>query len=168
MVSLAATLGAGPYPKVGGFDDAAADFRAVISVAGAYDLNALSWGDLWTPLTGDPREARLLASPIAHVSRSNKPILIIHSDDDRSVPIQQAIDMAEALKKAGVQSRFVHFTDRGGAAQPENTQDFELRRRGLLRRTCHRQDHTTKKFVVSTKIFVDRIFLRADTWPDRE
>src|SRR5882724_4367193 len=41
MVSLAATLGEGPYPKVGGSDQASTDFRAVISVAGAYELNTL-------------------------------------------------------------------------------------------------------------------------------
>jgi acetyl esterase/lipase len=113
MVSLAATLGAGQYPKTGGWDDSPMDFRAVISVAGAYDLNTLSWGNLWTPLAGNVEAERATASPLKHVSASTKPLLVIHSDDDRSVPIQQAVDMSHALEAAKVKTRFVHYTDKG-------------------------------------------------------
>jgi acetyl esterase/lipase len=113
LVSLVATLGDGPYPKTGGWEKASSDVRAVISVAGAYELNTLSWGNLWTPVSGVVEEARALASPIGHVSAATKPILVIHSDDDKSVPIGQAVDMAARLKAAGVQHRFVHYTDRG-------------------------------------------------------
>ena len=113
MVSLAGTLGDGPYPKAGGWDNAPSHVRAVISVAGPYELNTLSWGNLWTPVTGEVEEARRLASPIVHVSAATKPTLIIHSDDDKSVPIQQAVDMVAKLKAAGVQHRFVHYADRG-------------------------------------------------------
>jgi acetyl esterase/lipase len=113
MVSLAATLGDGPYPQAGGWDGARSDVRAVISVAGAYDLNTLSWGNLWTPVSGDVIEARRLASPMTHVNAATKPTLVIHSDDDRSVPVQQAVDFVEKLKASGVTHRFVHYTDRG-------------------------------------------------------
>ena len=113
MVSLVATLGDGPYKRVGGWDTDREDVRAVISVAGAYDLNTLSWGNLWTPSNEDVDAARRLASPLHHVTASTKPTLIIHSDDDRSVPVQQALDMTQALQKAGVRNRFVHYTDKG-------------------------------------------------------
>ena len=113
LVALAATLGEGPFERVGGWDEARSDIRAAISVAGPYELNTLSWGDLWTPLEGDPVEARKLASPINHLGPSTRPLLVIHSDDDRSVPIQQAVDFVNALDDAGVQHRFVHYTDRG-------------------------------------------------------
>jgi len=113
MVSLVATLGEGPYKRVGGWDTGREDVRAVISVAGAYDLNTLSWGNLWTPLNEDVDASRRLASPLHHVTASTKPTLIIHSDDDRSVPVQQALDMTQALQKAGVSHRFVHYTDKG-------------------------------------------------------
>jgi acetyl esterase/lipase len=113
MVSLAATLGEGPYDRIGGWEQARSDVRAVISAAGAYDLNTLSWGNLWTPLEGDPIEARRLASPIHHIGPATKPILVVHSDDDQSVPIQQAVDFAAALDRAGVQHRFVHWTNAG-------------------------------------------------------
>lgn len=113
MVSLAGTLGDGAYPKVGGWENARADIRAVISVAAAYDLPTLSWGNLWTPVAGDVDEARRTASPMSHVSASTRPILVIHSDDDKSVPIQQAVDFVGKLKAAGVPHRFVRYTDKG-------------------------------------------------------
>jgi acetyl esterase/lipase len=113
LVALAASLGEGPYERVGGWDDARSDVRAAISVSGPYELNTLSWGDLWTPVEGDIREARRIASPIHHLGPATKPILVIHSDDDRSVPIQQAVDMVAALEASGVQHRFVHYSDAG-------------------------------------------------------
>jgi acetyl esterase/lipase len=120
MVSLVATAGEAGFPRVGGWDKARTDVRAVISVAATYELNGLSWGNLWTPFDaaqGKPvagvEEARRHASPLTHVSATTKPILVIHSDDDKSVPVQQAADFVEKLKAAGVTHRYVHFTDRG-------------------------------------------------------
>jgi dipeptidyl aminopeptidase/acylaminoacyl peptidase len=113
MVTLAATLGEGPYERISGWENARSDVRAVISAAGAYDLNTLSWGNLWTPVDGDVTEARRLASPLHQVTPKSRPMLIVHSDDDKSVPIQQAIDMVKALQAANVPHRFVHYKDRG-------------------------------------------------------
>lgn len=113
LVSLVATSGEGGFPRVGGWEKARSDVRGVISVAAAYELNTLSWGDLWTPVSGDVKAARAAASPVHHVSATTKPLLVIHSDDDKSVPIQQAVDMAAKLQAAGVTTRFVHYTDRG-------------------------------------------------------
>jgi acetyl esterase/lipase len=113
MVSLAATLGDGPFPRTGGWADQKGDFRAVISVAANYDLETLDWGIIWKPADQDQATARRLASPIRHVSPTTKPMLIIHSDDDRSVPVRQAVEMAQTLEKAGVRSRFRHYTDKG-------------------------------------------------------
>jgi alpha-L-fucosidase 2 len=113
LVSLAGTLGEGPYAKTGGWEDQRSDFRAVISVAAPYELPTLDWGNVWTPPGEDVDAARKLASPLYHVTAKTKPILVIHSDDDKSVPIQQAVDMAAALEKAGMPHRFVHYTDKG-------------------------------------------------------
>ena len=113
LVSLVATLGDGPYEKVGGWDNARSDVRAVISAAAPYELNTLSWGNLWTPIEGNVEEQRRIASPIHQINANTKPILIIHSDDDRSVPVQQAHDMAAAMDSAGARHKFVHYTDRG-------------------------------------------------------
>jgi acetyl esterase/lipase len=124
-VALAATLGEGPYGKTGGWDKESEDFRAAISFSGAYDLNTLSWGNLWTPITGSAstgfitlagaalEEARRVASPLHNIGPRTKPLLLLHSDDDRSVPIQQAIDMDKALTAANLPHKFIHYTDRG-------------------------------------------------------
>ncbi len=113
LVSLAATLGEGPYGKTGGWEDQPCDFRAAISVSGAYDLLGLDWACGWiTP--GVPwDEARRLASPVAHVSVSSKPMLLFHSDDDPSVPVVQAEQMTAALAENKVHYRFLHYRDRG-------------------------------------------------------
>jgi acetyl esterase len=118
-VALAATLGEGSYPRTGGWVDAGADFRAAISVSGAYDLNNLPWGDLWTPLSGDAEFARRIASPIHNIGPATKPILIVHSDDDRSVPVQQAINMDQALDAAKVFHKFIHYHDKGHVGMTE-------------------------------------------------
>ncbi len=113
LVALATTLGEGPFKKTGGWEDRPHDFQAVICVSAPYELNKLDWGNGWTPAGEEPVAARQLASPLNHVSIKSKPILILHSDDDRSVPIQQALEMVQALAKAKAQHRFVHYKDKG-------------------------------------------------------
>ena len=70
MVSLAATIGDGPFPRTGGWEKSSNEFRAAISVAANYELTTLSWGNIWTPSTGDAVEARRLASPVNHVAKT--------------------------------------------------------------------------------------------------
>jgi dipeptidyl aminopeptidase/acylaminoacyl peptidase len=41
------------------------------------------------------------------------PLLVIHSDDDHPVPVVQGVNMARALERAKVRSRFVHYKDKG-------------------------------------------------------
>jgi alpha-L-fucosidase 2 len=113
MVSLAATLGDGPFPRTGGWEKASNDCRAVISVAANYELNTLSWGNIWTPVGEDPAKARQLASPVNHVKKDMKPLLILHSDNDQSVPIDNALGMVEALKKAGASHVFHRYPTMG-------------------------------------------------------
>ena len=38
---------------------------------------------------------------------------MIHSDDDQSVPVQQALDMVKALEAAKIPHKFVRYKDRG-------------------------------------------------------
>ena len=113
MVSLAATMGDGPFKRTGGWEDASNDVRAVISVAANYELTTLSWGTIWTPAKGDPIEARRLASPVNHVKKDMKPLLVIHADNDRSVPIDNALGMVAALEKADAPHKFLRYTDAG-------------------------------------------------------
>jgi acetyl esterase/lipase len=46
-------------------------------------------------------------SPITYVNAKYPPTLIVHGDDDKVVPLQQAHAMDEALAKAGVEHRLV-------------------------------------------------------------
>ena len=107
MVSLAATAGNNQFSKMGGWEDYPDDVTGVISVSGAYDLVRLDWGSGWCPPGQDWHSARQHASPMHHVSSSSKPILLFHSDNDRSVPIQQAVDMAAALDANGSRYEFI-------------------------------------------------------------
>ena len=113
LVTLAASLADGPFKRVGGWENARTDVRAVISTGGAYDLTTLSWGNLWSPVSGDVTEARRLASPVHQLTARSRPMMIVHSDDDKSVPVQQAVDMVKALQAAKVAHRFLHYKDRG-------------------------------------------------------
>ena len=113
MVSLAATLGDGSYPRTGGWENASNDFRAAISVAAAYDLTTLDWGALWTPPDVPADVARAQASPIRHVTKDEKPLLILHSDNDKSVPIGNALAMVDVLQKAGARHTFHRYPTMG-------------------------------------------------------
>jgi len=113
MVSLAATLGDGPYPHTGSWDKESNDFRAAISVAAAYDLTTLDWGALWTPPDVDAQAARSQASPAKHVNKTMKPLLILHSDNDRSVPIANALAMVDVLDQSGARYTFHRYPTMG-------------------------------------------------------
>jgi len=113
MVSLAATLGDGPYPRTGGWEKSSNDVVAAISVAAAYDLQSLDWGKLWAPPGVELAAAQAEASPNKHLTKDSKPLLILHSDNDNSVPIANALLMVEALKAAGAQHTFHRYPDKG-------------------------------------------------------
>jgi acetyl esterase/lipase len=113
MVSLAATLGEGKFPRSGGWDDYPTAFRAAISVSGCYDLVKLDWGAGWVP-PGEPfPTAREYASPLRHVHAGCRPLLLLHSDDDPSIPIEQVLRMQAALERACAPHQFVRYRDRG-------------------------------------------------------
>lgn len=113
MVSLAATIGDGPWERTGGWKEASNDFRAAISIAANYELVGLDWGKLWSPRGVDLETARRDGSPVNHVRKDMKPLLIMHSDNDRSVPIDNALLMVKALEKAGATHTFHRYPDMG-------------------------------------------------------
>lgn len=124
-VAMAAALGQGPYPRTGGWDKADSGIAGAVAFSGAYDLSGISWGNLWTPLTGDPKsgfttmtgaalqQARRTASPLFNVSPQSKPILFLHSEDDTIVPFQQAVAFDKALTDAHVYHKFLRYQNRG-------------------------------------------------------
>ncbi len=80
------------------------------------------------PVQENKEKARK-ASPLAYVSKDSAPFLIMHGDQDKSVPIQQSEALAEALKKAGIEATFVVVKGNGhggpGFNSPENRKLIE-------------------------------------------
>lgn len=113
MASLAATIGLDSYPRIGGHESLSSDFRAAISVSGAYNLLTLDWGAGWCPPGIDWHTARDYASPIQHVTNSSKPLLILHAIDDKSVPIEQADEFVDKLKENGSHYRYERYNEGG-------------------------------------------------------
>ena len=113
MVSLAATMGNGDLPLTGGWQTASNNFRAAICVSGAYDLKALNWGNLWTPAGVDPELAREIASPIRYAKPGMQPLLIFHADNDKSVPIANALAMVKVLEERKCPHVFHHYETNG-------------------------------------------------------
>ena len=69
------------------------------------------------------------ASPLDYVNKDSAPFLIFHGDKDGIVPLAQSQELAEALKKAGVEVdlRVVKGSGHGGPAflSPENRKLIE-------------------------------------------
>jgi len=71
-------------------------------------------------LGGDPQRLRgkaAQASPVSHVSGNAAPFLILHGDQDNKVPVGQSVELAEALKKAGVEAT-LRIVEGGGHGGP--------------------------------------------------
>lgn len=60
-------------------------------------IEALIGGPLATK-----RETAIAASPMTYISKDDPPFLIIHGDEDETVPVSQSQAFAKALKAAGV------------------------------------------------------------------
>jgi acetyl esterase/lipase len=59
---------------------------------------------------GGTVEARIYreASPISYVTADDPPVLLMHGEADETVPIKQSEAMEAALRKAGVEVKFLH------------------------------------------------------------
>ena len=66
------------------------------------------------------------ASPVAHVSKSNAPFLIIHGTKDDAVPIAQAQELYDKLQKAGVEVNFVKLDDGHMITKPDTKRQLAL------------------------------------------
>ena len=87
-------------------------FAAGVDFHGVHD-----WTDWFTVVMGeDEKNADVLrlafeSSPLSAVKSWRSPVLIIHGDDDRSVPFQQSVDLVEALRAQGVTVEQLIFPD---------------------------------------------------------
>jgi dipeptidyl aminopeptidase/acylaminoacyl peptidase len=65
-------------------------------------------------------DAYLSVSPISHVARIKCPVLILHGDEDKEVPVSHAHYLARAVEKAGGEFQLEIFENAGhGLRSPE-------------------------------------------------
>ncbi len=112
-------------------------FRAAVAQNAVTDMNAM-WGlsdiQSWTQheLSGLPwevHERMRKHSPLSHVQKVITPTLLVHSRDDRRVPLPMGRMYHQALLARGVPTQLVIYPDEGhGIRQPKHQVD-------VLRRT---------------------------------
>ena len=131
---LAALLGtSGGVPELEGGGDnlnVSSRVQAVLAVAAPIDFLRLYHDLSAAPTEKTPKllaEIRMLmggpieehkttaiqASPLQYVSKDDPPFLIIHGEEDRTVPVSQCQLLAEALKHAGVETTLEIANGRG-------------------------------------------------------
>lgn len=99
--------------------------QAVCDFFGPTNLAIDKWADPPAAVTallgGSPKdkpELAKLASPVKFVDPKDPPFLIVHGEQDKTVPIAQSEQLYEALKKAGVDVTFVRIKNAGHGFTP--------------------------------------------------
>lgn len=86
------------------------------------------WEAIWFTRVGDPKkepEFLKARSPLFHVDKITRPLLIAQGANDPRVKKSESLQMVEALKKAGKTVEYHEYPDEGhGFARPENRLDF--------------------------------------------
>ena len=89
-------------------------FAAGVDMHGVHDWNLEipTFAASYKP--GEHTDVARLAwesSPLAAISTWRSPVLLIQGDDDRNVPFSQTVDLAQALRKQGVEFQQLVFPD---------------------------------------------------------
>ncbi|HWE07413.1 MAG TPA: alpha/beta hydrolase, partial [Rhizomicrobium sp.] len=140
LVSCLGTLGNETSLDVGDFQGISSRVQAVVDEAGPVDFTPAGRPTLGTVTDDHPglvklfggsfdakKDAWTQASAALHVSKDTPPFLILHGEKDTLVPIHQAEEMADALKKAGVPVELIRVkngnhglhTDKPGDPPPD-------------------------------------------------
>jgi len=89
-------------------------YAAGVDLHGVHDWNEelKNWSPTYDPAAhSDAARLAWESSPLASVKNWRSPVLLIHGDDDRNVPFSQSVDLADALRKQGVQFEELIFPD---------------------------------------------------------
>jgi acetyl esterase/lipase len=134
LVALLGTAGGkNAFPKIGGNDNESdrvqavcdwfgpADFTTVMAQAAAdktknvFKFNSPSdpYSNLIGGKLGEDQAKCEAVSPVHYVSKDNPPFLIMHGTTDALVPFAQSVELADALKKAGVEVMLQPFPGSG-------------------------------------------------------
>jgi acetyl esterase/lipase len=121
------------FAPIGGNDEQSDRVQAVCDIFGPTDFNtvmaqasedanvknAFKWneGDPYSRLiagkVGKDKEKCEAVSPVHYVSKDNPPFLIMHGDHDALVPYAQSVELADLLRKAGVEVTLQRFPGSG-------------------------------------------------------
>ena len=119
-------------------------FAAGVDMHGVHDWN-LEWETFvpgWRILKDqEARRTAFLSSPMAYESTWKSPVLLIQGDDDRNVSFSQTVQLAEDLRKQGVDVEQLIF--------PDEVHDFLLHRNWLAAYTAS-FDFLSRKLVKRT------------------
>jgi acetyl esterase/lipase len=108
---LGTTTGVKELEGPGGNEDQSSRVQAVVDWFGPTDfLTAPAKSTRSNLIGGDPqanKEKAAKASPMTYVAKDAAPFLIMHGDQDQTVPIYQSETFAQALQKAGAEVAYV-------------------------------------------------------------
>jgi acetyl esterase/lipase len=108
------------------------DVQAIVAWVGAYNLETVipqstAEGQksripavqmLLGGLPEEVPELARLASPVAHVDRNDPPLIILHGDQDLRIPVNQALELDGAYRRAGLVAELVIVPGVGHVARP--------------------------------------------------
>jgi dienelactone hydrolase len=83
----------------------------------------------WVQAIGDPdrdRDMLIQHSAARNAERVTIPLLIIHGEEDETVPIEQSQIMVRAMQRAGHQTRLIELTDMDHYYRPDNAAGWRL------------------------------------------
>lgn len=117
---------------VGDHDDASSSVQAIITWVGASNLSTIvaqstpeglkvrvpALQGLLGALPVDVPELALLASPVEHVDAGDPPVLILHGDQDELMPVNQALELDAAYRRAGLVAEMMIINGVGHVARP--------------------------------------------------
>jgi dipeptidyl aminopeptidase/acylaminoacyl peptidase len=85
-----------------------------VDIHGVHDWNQelQNWVPSYKPEAhADAARVAWESSPMSSMKTWRSPVLLIHGDDDRNVPFAETVDLADALRKQGVQFEELIFPD---------------------------------------------------------
>jgi acetyl esterase/lipase len=136
LVACLGTLGADTSLDVGDFTDQNSRVQAVVDEAGPVDFTPAGRPTIGTVMEDHPGLIKLFggtydaktaswqqASAALHVTSDTPPFLILHGEQDHLVPIHQAEEMADALKKAGIPYELIRVKNGGHGLRPDKAGD---------------------------------------------
>ncbi len=130
----------------GGNEDVSSRVQAVCSWFGPADLTVghdkFQGGAGQAPLAflggtyEEKTEAYVQASPVTHASKDDPPVLMIHGDQDNTVPLDQSERMLAALEEAGVKSELIVVKGAGHGFKPAGRGEIEPSKEDIDAATC--------------------------------